>query len=546
VRTMVCGLVMVFALVSGGELRAEAGGGNVRFTDDLPESEIEILSSPPRRELAQFGQWFQPEPAPSPPPREQVKSAPQGTAPSGEDGEFVFAGAFAKQLRQIDPKAKVEWSGTALRIEVNGQKFSLFPRGNEIVVNGNVEKVAQPLQVRQGEIFIPQALVTRIGTELEKKAAADAATSVTATVTPSATVLPDLTESTPSIPTTTTITMEATPVPTAPPDIITDAQPTATPVSATPSPTPAVTAAPESGPAATPFPRASLTPKPSATPLTKTEISTPPPKRTPKPVRTTAPPTSELWSTDRFYLALKDKTDLDSYKIPGFKFSELASRASERSIKKIVIHPDDSPVSKGAGSLSGPEITLDIAQRVQAQLESKGIQIVLTRTSTTPTPLGKKLEIIMNSGAQALLIISVSENPDFPDLAGFRVLYANDSVDYGAIRTGTSDPMDQAPAEMNYRPFQNANKILATATQNALRQALDREPVGLNPAPLYLARRAPMASTQVVLGYLSNSGDARRLTEMVNQDKIAAALVAAIETYAAHVSQGGHATGGAQ
>ena len=57
----------------------------------------------------------------------------------GAPQEFVSAPDLAAQLKKIDPKAQVQWDGRVLRIEANGQKFSLFQTGGDMVVNGTPE-----------------------------------------------------------------------------------------------------------------------------------------------------------------------------------------------------------------------------------------------------------------------------------------------------------------------------------------------------------------------------------------------------------------------
>jgi N-acetylmuramoyl-L-alanine amidase len=47
-----------------------------------------------------------------------------------------------------------------------------------------------------------------------------------------------------------------------------------------------------------------------------------------------------------------------------------------------------------------------------------------------------------------------------------------------------------------------------------------------------------MAATTVVVGYLSNPADARRLTSSTEQDTMAAALAEGIRNYANQLSQG--------
>jgi len=243
-------------------------------------------------------------------------------------------------------------------------------------------------------------------------------------------------------------------------------------------------------------------------------------------------------TADALAQALKDKADLENYRIPQRSRAELESLATADKIQKVVIHPDDSSFdSISEFGKQGAAITLSIAQKLQAQLKSKGINAVLTRTSAQRVPLGKELEIINGSGAQVLIIVSVGENPDFKELAGYRVLYVTESVDYTATKAGALESGENVPLDLNYRSFQTGNRMLGTALNNALRDAVNREPIGINPAPLFLAKRAPMHSAAVVAGYLSNSADRRRLEDDKHQDELAAAIAQGITEFGGHMGQ---------
>jgi N-acetylmuramoyl-L-alanine amidase len=265
-------------------------------------------------------------------------------------------------------------------------------------------------------------------------------------------------------------------------------------------------------------------------------------KRTQKSSRSTPVPKSPSISAndaiDPVRIALRDRATLDQYKIPALRKAELESLASIGQVHKVVIHPDDSELDWGSpDGKRAAEICLEIAQRLKTQLQAKGIDSVLTRTGPDRVPLGKKLEVINNSGAQVLIIVSVGENPDFAEMGGYRILYVTDSVDYSAVKGGTVEGGDLVPMELNYRSFQAQNKVLGSALLNTMNKAVDRDPVGINPVPLYLAKRAPMASSEVIVGYLSNPADARRLDDPQSQDRVASAIVEGITDYASHLRQ---------
>lgn len=502
-------------------------------------------------------------------PEPRVLAQAPAPQPSGGAEDYVFAGDLARQLRQIDPDAKVEWDGSKLYIEAGDQKFSVFPTGGQMVVNGAVEGGGRPLRIRGDEIYVPQGVINRIGQELEKKTATSAGeTSPTAAAstpeesptpqptilidispTPSATVLPDPDE-TPAAATPVPTAPPATPTPTPEPAPSPSPSPSPTPA-ATPARTPVPTAPPEPVVTATPFPVATPTPTPVPTATPVVELVKPTPTPTPAPRTTrrgsrtgaatpTPAPTPASAGAEALRTAMREKAELDQLKLPLKTKAELESIAAATGIQKVVIHPDDSGLLDGTstGRLASA-VSLTVAQKLKDQLVARGIDAELTRSGTDRIGLAEELKAIHNSNAQLLVMVSVGYNPDFSDLGGFRVLFVQDSVDYNAMRSGTMDGSEQVPLELSYRSFQTLNKVLGTALLTALKNATQREPVGINPAPLFLAKRAPMASAEVVLGYLTNPADEKRLQEDGTQEQLASALVEGIVQYGQYLGSSG-------
>lgn len=544
-----------------------AGNGAFAQVNSAPGNWIEEVQFRPG--------WFR-SATPTPgQPQDQPRNAEEPANPTDQEsgppaGDFVFAGDLAKQLRKIDPAAKVEWDGHTLRVEASGQKFSVFPTGREMVVNGAVEKSGQTLKVRAGEIYVPQSVVDRIGQELERKRVAGGTTSTlaasptpagavaVATAPPVATVLPEVPEAPAAATPTPRLLAAASATPAlapAAPEVTPSQAAAATPQATEVVVTPIPTAPPAPITTATPFPvtatpRPTATPVPTVTPTPVVQMVTPGTSKshkTPKSSRATPTPKPPSISAgdaiDPVRIALKDKADLANYKIPTRRKAELESLAANGQVHRVVIHADDSDFdSVSSVGKQGAQICLEIAQRLKTQLQSKGIDSVLTRASAERVPLGKKLETINNSGAQVLIIISVGQNPDFSEMSGYRILYVTDSVDYSAVKAGNVEGSDLVPMDLYYRSFQSQNKVLGSALLNTMNKALDRDPVGINPAPLYLAKRAPMASAEVVVGYLTNPADARRLSDTQSQDRVAAAIVEGITDYASHLRQAGSVT----
>lgn len=542
-RMAAASLVAAIALCAGSG-HAE----NVQLIDLMPPVfekqavELTQLLDPPEGESE----------APGTAPRAAAEGTPASANPDAlapddsevpDSTEFVFAGDLAKTLRKIDPDAKVDWDGKMLRIRANGQDFSVFPKGQEMVVNGNVEAKTPPLKFRNGEVYVPNEIVSRIGVELEKEVApalTDLAT--TGLISPTPTVTPGLSPTPGATP-------EGSPTPaslfpdTAPPIATPTPRGAGTPIPVLPGGTPATTPVAPVGtpaaPVATPFPQATATPTPPPTP-------TPTPRPTPTPTPSSdeaevseAKKRNATLSTESFKAALRDRVSVSTEDIASFNMSQLETMAAAKAVTKIIIHPDESGLEReDQYGKESTRISLEIAQRLKNQLDAAGIESELTRDTEAAVTIGQSMEKISKSDAQVLIVVSVGYSTAFKDLGGYRVFYMNESVDYNSLRPRTFDASEVVPSELNYRPFQGASKVLASSVKNSISAALDREPVGTNPAPQYLIRRAPMAAAAVVVGYLSNPADAQRLTDTAQLDAMAKALAEGLQNFANQVSQG--------
>ena len=439
--------------------------------------------------------WFA-QRQPQPPQRRTPSARRQDPPP--DSGEFIWAKDLADRIKQIDPAAVVEWDGRVLRVEASGQKFSMFPRSNQVVVNGNLERVSKALRIANDEIYVPVEAVELIGRQLEEVLAA-------ATPTP----VPDTPETT-----TTTDVAAVTPTP----------APTASPLpTETPLPTPAIAAM------ATPAPTPVATPTPESIGITDARPTPRATRATPRPA-TTAPPAAggSLYNT-----LLRERAEMASFRIAKFTEAELQALAGVTTLKKVVIDPDDGP-DPAAGSLGAEasELSLELARKVAARLKMRGIETELTRNGPQRVALGRKLEIVTNSGAQALVSLRVGIS-GFSDASGARVFYTNDSVDFRMGRPAARDASGTAAPETNYLPFQQRSEALALALLDAVKRgALREDTADASPAPLWLARRAPMASALVMLGYVTNSLDALILRDPQRQDGLADALAESIAGFA--------------
>jgi N-acetylmuramoyl-L-alanine amidase len=224
--------------------------------------------------------------------------------------------------------------------------------------------------------------------------------------------------------------------------------------------------------------------------------------------------------------------------LPQRSSGDLAGLAKQRNVTSVLIDADDgSAKTQSNKGTQISDLTLSIAQKLQRALEAQGIEAQLTRASAEPVGPGAKLEKIVNSRAQLLVSIRIGES-EFAEQGGYRILYVTDDVDYNASRIAELEQTGLLPIELNYYQFQERNKMISSALLNSLKRVAARDPIAINPCPLFLSKRAPMASAMVVVGYITSANDAQRLLDPARQDELVSAIADGIIQYRSHVGGG--------
>lgn len=274
-----------------------------------------------------------------------------------------------------------------------------------------------------------------------------------------------------------------------------------------------------------------MTPTPEPVTPSPSPSKTPRGRRTPRGGKKATPTPVTIQQVDPLQEALRQKAELTNARIPRKSAADLAALASQSNVQKVVIDPDDGNLLTSSKGNEVSALTLAIAQKLQAVLQSKGIEAVLTRSTADPVSFGKKLELINSSGAQLMISVRVGES-DFAEVSGYRILYVGDSVDYNAThRTREGEDTSLVPPDLNYMRFSEKNKMFGSALLSSLKRLLQEDAIGVNPSPLFLAKRAPMTSALVIVGYITNSRDAGRLLDGDKQQQLAEALAEGIAQF---------------
>jgi N-acetylmuramoyl-L-alanine amidase len=212
------------------------------------------------------------------------------------------------------------------------------------------------------------------------------------------------------------------------------------------------------------------------------------------------------------------------------------------SIRTIVIDPghggDDEGV-KGPAGTKEKDLTLTVARRIKAAIESRlGIRVLLTRDDDRRVPIDERTAMANNSKSD--VFISLHANASFrPALAGGAIYSA--AFEPGAALAARALAPERVPAigggsrEIEFVPWDFAQtahveesdtlaKLLLAQFQNKIRLAA--RPV--DSAPLRVLESANMPAVLIEMGYLTNPEQEAQLAGAAFQNPFVQGVVDAI------------------
>ncbi len=229
-------------------------------------------------------------------------------------------------------------------------------------------------------------------------------------------------------------------------------------------------------------------------------------------------------------------------------------------VSTVVVDPGhggvDSGTAPGMGLLE-KNLTLDIARRLAALLEAGGCRAVLTRNDDRAVSLRERAEIANAARADLFLSIHLNWLPD-REARGVETYYLGPTNDPFIRKLAAAENERSGYALADYRSLlegifadtrQHQSLRLAEAIQSHLvatigsaqRKVADR---GVMTAPFVVLVATEMPAVLVEVACLSNQGEAHQVASPEYRQRVAAALVDGIRSYAASI--GDHAENGAQ
>ena len=184
---------------------------------------------------------------------------------------------------------------------------------------------------------------------------------------------------------------------------------------------------------------------------------------------------------------------------------------------KVVIDPGHGGPDPGAVGIAGlreTDVVLDVSLQLARLLQSRGVEVLLTRTTEVDVDLPPRVALANSSGAD--LFLSVHANAlsmERPDVNGIESFY--------------------------FEPAGNRARSLAAAVQQQMLAISPGSPDrGVRTARFFVIRRTVMPSTLVEMGFVTGSLDAPRLMDANFRRQMAVALATGVLTYLQNTAQG--------
>jgi N-acetylmuramoyl-L-alanine amidase len=175
---------------------------------------------------------------------------------------------------------------------------------------------------------------------------------------------------------------------------------------------------------------------------------------------------------------------------------------------RVVIDPGHGgpdPGAVGIGGLRETDVVLDVGLQLAQLLQSRGVQVFLTRTSEVDVDLPPRVALANRTGAD--LFVSLHANAlsmDRPDVNGIETFYYQGGRAYE----------------------------LAISIQQQLMAVSPGTPDrGARPGRFFVIRRTVMPSVLTEMGFVTGDIDAPRLADARYRQRLAAALATGILTY---------------
>jgi N-acetylmuramoyl-L-alanine amidase len=223
---------------------------------------------------------------------------------------------------------------------------------------------------------------------------------------------------------------------------------------------------------------------------------------------------------------------------------DLAPAGGLRTIVIDAGHGGGDDGARGAGGGLEKNVTLAVARRLKASLESRlGVRVILTRDGDQTVGLDERAALANNNKADLFISLHASASVR-PSVAGAEVFYlgvddyadAAERVSLGeraalpVFGGGTRD-IEVIPWEMAQVRYIEQSAALGSSIEASLRERVPMSPRALQQAPLRVLIGANMPAILLEMGFMTNAEQEKQLTSDAFQADIVEGLVASITRF---------------
>jgi N-acetylmuramoyl-L-alanine amidase len=195
--------------------------------------------------------------------------------------------------------------------------------------------------------------------------------------------------------------------------------------------------------------------------------------------------------------------------------------ASQARVQAIVIDPGHGGTDTGARGPGGTlekQITLDVARRLRAAIESRlGVRVIMTRDDDRTVSLDERAATANNGKADLFLSLHVNAAPS-PAVTGAEIFTMQLDREGQRVREtasaqevivpvlgGGSRPIDVIRWDLAQARHVDASAMLATTIDEELRKSVPMSARPLRRAPMRVLAGVNMPAALVEMGYVSNA-----------------------------------------
>jgi N-acetylmuramoyl-L-alanine amidase len=199
-------------------------------------------------------------------------------------------------------------------------------------------------------------------------------------------------------------------------------------------------------------------------------------------------------------------------------------------VQTIVLDPGHGGFDKGAASMFGNEKTyaLDVARQLRPLLQAKGFKVVMTRENDVFIPLEVRARIANATKDSIFVSIHFNATGSNPNATGFEIFSLtprgapstnDDSLALHFVNMQAGNPVDAQSFELSAAVYHSMLGHI---------QEFDR---GIKRARFAVLRQTKIPSILVEGGFLSETGDSKRVADAAWRKQLAESLCTGIENY---------------